>query len=101
RLEKEIKNVITVIAKTCHYWLGHMPAEQHQAVADLLATMTRESPFIEPEAWDSGGWTSIECGSVRTAVWTMRALVTKNVLARREGTVLFVPANATTDPGGS
>src|SRR5688572_32953575 len=25
RVEKEIKNVITVIAKTCHYWLGHMP----------------------------------------------------------------------------
>ena len=27
RLEKEIKNVITVIAKTCHYWMGHMPAD--------------------------------------------------------------------------
>src|SRR5580658_6070826 len=24
RLEKEIKNVITAIAKTSHYWLGHM-----------------------------------------------------------------------------
>jgi len=35
RLEKEIKNVITVIAKTCHYWLGHMPHEQQQAVAEL------------------------------------------------------------------
>ena len=25
RLEKEIKNVVTVIAKTSHYWLEHMP----------------------------------------------------------------------------
>jgi sirohydrochlorin cobaltochelatase len=26
RLEKEIKNVVTVIAKTCHYWMGHIAA---------------------------------------------------------------------------
>ena len=34
RLEKEIKNVVTVIAKTCHYWLGHMPRDQQRAVAE-------------------------------------------------------------------
>ena len=49
RLEKEIKNVITVIAKTCHYWLGHMPRDQQQAVADLFVTMAGESPLIEPD----------------------------------------------------
>jgi hypothetical protein len=30
----------------------------------------------------------------------MRALVAGNVLSRREGTVLYVPVNATLDPGG-
>jgi hypothetical protein len=30
----------------------------------------------------------------------MRGLVASNVLARREGTVLFLPVNATTDRGG-
>ena len=30
----------------------------------------------------------------------MRALVVTNVLARREDTVLFVPVNPATDPGG-
>jgi hypothetical protein len=30
----------------------------------------------------------------------MRALVASNVLARREGTVLFVPVNPTLDPVG-
>ena len=30
----------------------------------------------------------------------MRALVASNVLARREGTVLFVPVNPATDPEG-
>ena len=30
RLEKETKNVITVIAKTCHYWMGHIPRAQQR-----------------------------------------------------------------------
>ena len=49
RLEKEIKNVITVVAKTCHYWLGHMPREQQQAIAELFVAMAGESPLIEPD----------------------------------------------------
>jgi len=131
RLEKEIKNVITVVAKTCHYWLGHMPREQQQAVAELFAAMAGESPLIEPDLSAPGesangvdpassladliqrdtglrrsnhryvGWLGLECGTVRSAVWMMRALVATNVLSRREGTVLFVPINAANDPGGA
>ena len=128
RLEKEIKNVITVIAKTCHYWLGHMPREQQQAIAELFVTMAGESPLLEPDLssrrrtrraarvakLDSAraldfsdrtiaipGWLGIECPSVRAAVWMMRALVASNVLSRREGTVLFVPVNPATDPHGT
>ncbi len=48
RLEKEIKNVITSIAKTCHYWLGHTSVAQHRAIADLFRTMELESPLIQP-----------------------------------------------------
>jgi hypothetical protein len=129
RLDREIKNVITVIAKTCHYWLGHMPAKQRHAIAALLARMTRQSPLLTPDA-DAGhgprteaaasaagaaierltslrisnsrfaGWLGLECEGVRPAVWMMRALVAGNVLSRREGTVLYVPVNATLDPGG-
>ena len=131
RLEKEIKNVVTVIAKTCHYWLGHMPRDQQRAVADLFAAMAEESPLIEPDLSspdartddrelaasvaavihrDTGlrrsnhqypGWLGVECRSVRAAVWMMRALVASNVLSRREGTVLFVPVNPVTDPEGA
>ena len=39
RLEKEIKNVVTVIAKTCHYWTGHMWLPQRRRIAALLAAM--------------------------------------------------------------
>jgi len=47
RLEKEIKNVVTSIAKTCHYWVGHTSVAQHRAVADLFEIMESESPLIQ------------------------------------------------------
>ena len=125
-LEREIKNVITVVAKTCHYWLGHMPPEHQQAIAELFVAMAAESPLIEPDLSRHdgelaertaaliqqgtglrrsnhryAGWLGLECASVRAAVWMMRALITNNVLSRREGAVLFVPLNGATDPRGT
>jgi hypothetical protein len=131
RLEKEIKNVITVIAKTCHYWTGHMPRAQRVAIGHLFESLAAESPLLEPAKTAPGepdaiagsthdalgarihldtglsssphryaGWLGVECPGVRGAVWMMRALVVSNVLARREGTVLFVPVDPRSDPGG-
>jgi sirohydrochlorin cobaltochelatase len=48
RLDKEIKNVVTVVAKTSHYWLAHMPRPQQRAIAELFIEMAEESPLIEP-----------------------------------------------------
>jgi sirohydrochlorin cobaltochelatase len=125
RLEKEIKNVITSLAKTSHYWLGHIPRSQQQAIAGLFVSMAGELPFIEPDLSsgralaatlaariqrDTGlresnhryaGWLGVECPSIRFAVWMMRALVASNVVSRREGNVLFVPVNSATDPDGT
>ena len=131
RLEKEIKNVVTVMAKTCHYWMGHMPRTQKYDITDLFATMAEESPLVEPAVANDGvptgsdqsgvegmaraiqqntglcpsshryaGWLGVECPSVRAAIWMMRAMVVSNVLARREGTVLFVPVNPVSDHDG-
>jgi sirohydrochlorin cobaltochelatase len=122
RLEKEIRNVVTVASKTCHYWMDHMPFSQQRAVTALLAEMEAESPLAEPRASgvdaaeplaaelerrglrpaDRGtvGWLGLECPSVRAGVWMMRALAACNVLARREGTVLYVPVDTERDPGG-
>jgi hypothetical protein len=124
RLEKEIKNVVTVIAKTSHYWLEHMPRSQQRAIASLFARLSAETPIVEPALVHAPedaarmaaaieaatalppsthrypGWLGLECASVRRAVWMMRALVAGNVLSRREGTVLFVPVNPIADPGG-
>ena len=49
RLEKEIKNVVTVIAKTCHYWMGHIPAAQQRAIAELFGTIRQETPCVAPD----------------------------------------------------
>ncbi len=131
RLEREIKNVITVIAKTSHYWLEHMPRSQQRAIASLFGEMARATPLVAPpfDQDDSAGakrdlapltqqierltgltpapltsgaeWIGFECGTVRAAVWLMRALVTKNVLSRREGETLWVPINSATDSNGA
>ena len=129
RLEKEIKNVITVIAKTCHYWVGHMPLEQQQAIGDLFQTLAAESPLVTPDDSEEtgaarrtlarrlagdiqkrtglqcateaqAGWLGVQCSDVRSAVWMMRALVASNVLSRREESTLFVPVNPSVDPRG-
>jgi sirohydrochlorin cobaltochelatase len=52
RLEKEIKNVVTVIAKTCHYWREHTSPARHQAIADLLRAMELESPLVQAPLFD-------------------------------------------------
>jgi hypothetical protein len=97
RLEKEIKNVVTVIAKTAHYWMGHVSRSQKALIADLFITMSAESPLIEPRA----GWRGVECASVPAAVWMTRALVAFNLLARREDVTLFVPVDPDHDPDGA
>ena len=99
RLDKEIKNVITVIAKTTHYWMGHMSRAQKSAIAELFATM---SAVVAAHRTGRSGWMArrSHCPSVKAAVWMMRAMVVNNVLSRREGTTLFVPNNPVSDPSG-
>ncbi len=48
RIEKEIKNVITSIAKTCHYWQGHVGTAQQREIEGLFAALESESPLIQP-----------------------------------------------------
>jgi hypothetical protein len=54
RVEKEIKNVVTVVAKTCHYWTGHMWRAQKREIADLFVKMADSSPLVEPATATTG-----------------------------------------------
>jgi len=131
RLEKEIKNVVTSIAKTCHYWLGHTSVAQHRAIADLFRVMEFESPLVQAPfstrntrtaAFEKSrgevaekihsqtglhangreyhGWLGVDCLKVRPAIWMMRVMVASNVLCRREGNLIYVPVNPSTDRNG-
>lgn len=127
RLEKEIKNVITAIAKTCHYWDDHMSLSQQSQIRELFAQMNSESPFVQPalagavseQEYEQSsrqigdaieehtrlrtsklryfGWLGLDCNEQRAAVWMMRSLIAYNLLSRREGTTLFVPINPSDD----
>jgi sirohydrochlorin cobaltochelatase len=101
RLDKEIKNVITVIAKTAHYWTGHMSRSQKVLISDMFSTMSMESPFLEPAIDGWAAWRGFDCSRVAAAVWMTRALVAFNVASRRERLTVFVPINEEQDPGGA
>jgi sirohydrochlorin cobaltochelatase len=38
------------------------------------------------------GWIGVVCESEAMAIWLLRAIVVENVIARREGPVLYLPA---------
>lgn len=130
RLEKEVKNVVTVIAKTFHYFDGHIGTGQQRRIAAEFAS-TGE-PLLQP-GWPTDfndidrhrevkitaarrifhttglpegganyvGWLGLECPDVRAAIWMMRALAVNNTLARREDRYLYVPIHPLLDPQGS
>lgn len=128
RLEKEIKNVVTSVAKTTHYYLGHIGFGQRRAIGDQFKKAEAVAPLLQPGIVGSAntdalreqagaaiaeatglrpggavyqGWLGVECGSVSLAIWMMRALAVNNVVSRREETVLYVPANPSLDPQGA
>jgi hypothetical protein len=126
RLHKEIRNVVTAVAKTCHYWTSHMPPEQQASIDALFRQTNPEFELLQPSSLKEArrdpetyqrvlerivreigenprlpcfshryiGWIGVECQNVRTAIWIMRAMVAENVLARREGEVVFLPVCA-------
>jgi hypothetical protein len=127
RVEKEIKNVITVIAKTTHYWSGHLIRLQQLAIANLFSQLDNASPLLQPSdepfsdarapervkraledatglrttSRSYGNWIGLDCGTIPSAITTMRRLVATNILCRREDTAILLPLNAAADRDGA
>ncbi len=114
RLGKEIKNVITSVAKTHHYWAYHLLDRRLATVPALVEPATAEEARARWEDYQrvvaeieeglrsraglaavpspSLGWVGVPCDNEDVAVWLLRAILVEDVLARREGAVLFLPA---------
>jgi len=128
RIEKEIKNVITSLAKTNHYFADHLRRGQQQEIEALFAEMDAEAPLVQaasfghgfsaerdpvlrdaiavlvqakPSAPEYAGWVGVALADQRSAIRGMRLLGTVNVVARRESSVLYLPVNPLVDPDGN
>jgi sirohydrochlorin cobaltochelatase len=124
RLEKEIKNVVTALAKTNHYWSEHLTSDRRSEVAEatgnhgLIAPASPEQCEAEPGPCEQAAlaietevhattglavtprglpsWVGFTCGSEAKAIWLLRAVSVANVVVWREGDTLHVPV----PPGG-
>ncbi len=123
RIEREVKNVITVIAKTTHYFVDHIGAGQRRDIAELFAEVELVQATVAGHGVDEAaygvarnrlveelkragfrtggveyfGWLGVECPNLPVAIWLMRGLVVEGVMARREGVVLYLPVSLATD----
>jgi sirohydrochlorin cobaltochelatase len=120
RAQKEIKNVVVALAKTAHYWDGHLTAEQQSlAGADAWEAATADEVAAAPTEYETAvreienalspvglsrfrrqyvGWIGIETDHDEDAVWLLRAILVERITARREGSVLYLPVGATPRP---
>jgi sirohydrochlorin cobaltochelatase len=66
--------------------------DRYAAVLRELERGLRMVTGLDVLADGSPGWLGVRCESEEMAIWLMRAIVVENVLARREGAVLYLPA---------
>jgi hypothetical protein len=59
-------------------------AEIERGIKLVTGLNTVRSPVL--------GWVGVECDDQRMAAWLMRAIIVENVMVRREGHVLYLPA---------
>ena len=119
RIEKEVKNVIVCVAKTWHYWDGHMSenekakagkvmndaplimpllASNNEIPSETLAKAATESLEtigtalkLQGKSLTEYGWVGFECPDEKSAAWFVRAIIACNIIARREVATLLLP----------
>jgi sirohydrochlorin cobaltochelatase len=66
--------------------------ERYREVRRELARGIRLVTGLEVRLDTTPGWIGVVCASEAMAIWLMRAIVVENVMARREGPLLLLPA---------
>ena len=119
RVEKEVKNVVVALAKSSHYFDGHLSYTQQSLAGDgLWEPAAPGEVSADPDAYEAAlsrvlaglsesglptiprryvGWVGVETPGEEDAVWLLRAVLAGRVLARREEDVLFLPVGAAPD----
>jgi sirohydrochlorin cobaltochelatase len=67
------------------------PARYAEVLAELGRGI-RSVTGLEVVTDGPPGWIGVRCASEEMAVWLMRAIVVENVMTRREGAVVYLPA---------
>jgi len=66
--------------------------EKYRAVVAELERGIRLVTALEVVPSGAAGWVGVRCDSEEMAVWMLRAIIVENVMVRREGDVLYLPA---------
>lgn len=68
---------------------------QPEAYEKVVAELERAVPLVtglETVKSANPGWVGVRCRDEAMAVWLLRAVIVENVMVRRQGSVLFLPA---------
>jgi sirohydrochlorin cobaltochelatase len=68
--------------------------DDYQAVVDEIVEGILRSTGLQAIPSSNLGWIRVPCSGEEMAIWLMRAVIVENVLVRREGDSLFLPANS-------
>ncbi|HEY4260894.1 MAG TPA: CbiX/SirB N-terminal domain-containing protein [Schlesneria sp.] len=66
--------------------------EQYEAVVAEIERGIKLVTSLPVITSKTPGWVGVRCESEEMAVWLMRAIIVENIMVRREGDVLFLPA---------
>lgn len=66
--------------------------ELYQAVVSEIERGIRLTTGLPVVTSKTPGWVGIRCQDEEMAVWLMRAIIVENVMVRREGEILYLPA---------
>jgi sirohydrochlorin cobaltochelatase len=66
--------------------------EQYQAVVTEIERGIRLVTSLPIITSKTPGWVGVRCESEEMSVWLMRAIIVENIMVRREGNILYLPA---------
>lgn len=71
---------------------AHADLERYEAVVTEIGRGIRMVTGLSIVKSKSAGWVGVRCRDEEMAVWLMRAIIVENVMVRREGDVIYLPA---------